>query len=213
MDDHELDFDGMEADEKDVCIYLAASGGQFASRMEIARRAGGKRRYEDDPKWAVRVLSRLIDKGIVELNSTGHYRLTPKQATAGAQPGAQEKSDQAKKVLVVDDNAGRHALVARFLQEAGWEVFTAGDLGDAMVQSADIPLDLVIQGLNLDAESRLKFMKFIRQYHPKAGIILYTGQPHYDDTVQAMLIDGTLQFVREGSIDDLRRAVQRAFQR
>ena len=42
---------------------------------EISRRAGTKRRYREEPNWAVPVLSRLVEQGIVESDSTGHYRL------------------------------------------------------------------------------------------------------------------------------------------
>jgi CheY-like chemotaxis protein len=45
------------------------------SQAEIARRAGGKRRFEGDSRWAVRVLPRLVESGIVESDSNGHYRL------------------------------------------------------------------------------------------------------------------------------------------
>ncbi|HWX20430.1 MAG TPA: hypothetical protein VN578_11070 [Candidatus Binatia bacterium] len=42
---------------------------------EICRRAAGKKRFHEDPNWAVQVLGRLVEKGVVESDSTGHYRL------------------------------------------------------------------------------------------------------------------------------------------
>jgi hypothetical protein len=68
----------MDADEREICIYLKSWGGQFVSMGEIARRAGGKRRYRQDPNWATLVLGRLVEKGLVESDSTGHYRLKPR---------------------------------------------------------------------------------------------------------------------------------------
>ena len=67
----------MDADERDICIYLKGFRGQFVSLAQITRRAGGKKRYRDDPYWAAPVLSRLVEKKIVEADSTGHYRLKP----------------------------------------------------------------------------------------------------------------------------------------
>src|ERR1043166_2115180 len=74
----------MDADERDICIYLKGWPSQFVSYREIARRAGGKRRYREDPNWASIVLNRLIEKGKVESDSTGHYRLkvVPKKEKA-----------------------------------------------------------------------------------------------------------------------------------
>ena len=68
----------MDADERDICLYLKGWGGQFVASAEIARRAGGKRRYRSEPNWAAPVLSRLAEKGLIESDSTGHYRLIPR---------------------------------------------------------------------------------------------------------------------------------------
>jgi hypothetical protein len=65
----------MDADERDICLYLKGFSGQFLSYAEISRRAAGKRRYRNEPEWATPVLVRLVEKGLVESDSTGHYRL------------------------------------------------------------------------------------------------------------------------------------------
>src|SRR5262249_35058813 len=68
----------MDSDEREICLYLKGWPGQFVSVAEITRRAGGKRRGRQDPNWAVPVLTRLVEKGILEADSTGHYRLIPR---------------------------------------------------------------------------------------------------------------------------------------
>ena len=69
----------MDADEREICHYLKGWPGQFVSVAEINRRAGGKRRGRQEPNWAVPVLTRLVEKGILESDSTGHYRLIARQ--------------------------------------------------------------------------------------------------------------------------------------
>jgi hypothetical protein len=69
----------MDADEREICNYLKGYPGQFIGVSEICRRAAGKRRYREEPNWAVQVLVRLLEKGMVEADSTGHYRLKRKQ--------------------------------------------------------------------------------------------------------------------------------------
>lgn len=64
----------MDADERDICLYLKGFPGQYVSFAEISRRAGGKHRYRREPEWAVAVLSRMVEKAIIESDSTGHYR-------------------------------------------------------------------------------------------------------------------------------------------
>jgi hypothetical protein len=65
----------MTADERDICNYLKSWPGQFVYGRDIARRAGGKWRFREDPEWAAPVLVALVDQGIIESDSTGHYRL------------------------------------------------------------------------------------------------------------------------------------------
>lgn len=65
----------MDADERDICNYLKSWPGQFVYGRDIARRAAGKWRFRKDPGWAAPVLARLVEKGIVQADATGHYRL------------------------------------------------------------------------------------------------------------------------------------------
>ncbi len=65
----------MDADEKDIVTYLTAWRGQYVSARELARKAAGKKRFEKEPDWAVPVLGRLQEKGLVESDAMSHYRL------------------------------------------------------------------------------------------------------------------------------------------
>src|SRR5258705_10750608 len=71
----------MDADKNVICQFLKTWPGQFVSRREICRRAGGKWRYREDENWAVPILQRMVEDGIVESDDTGHFRLM-KQASA-----------------------------------------------------------------------------------------------------------------------------------
>ena len=67
----------MDADEKDIITYLKVWSGQYVSAREIARKAASKKRFEKEPDWAVPVLGRLVEKGLVESDAMAHYRLVP----------------------------------------------------------------------------------------------------------------------------------------
>jgi hypothetical protein len=69
----------MDADERDICNYLKSWPGEFVYGRDIARRAGGKRRFREEPEWANPVLVRLVEKRILESDSTGYYRLRMKK--------------------------------------------------------------------------------------------------------------------------------------
>ena len=72
----------MDADQNAICQFLKTWPGQFVSRREICRRAGGKWRYREDENWAVPILLRLVEDGIVESDDAGHFRLMKQEASA-----------------------------------------------------------------------------------------------------------------------------------
>ena len=65
----------LSSDEKEIYDFVKSYSNQYISGKEICRRAGGKRRFQEDPHWAFRVLPRLIEKGAIETDSLGHYRV------------------------------------------------------------------------------------------------------------------------------------------
>jgi hypothetical protein len=69
----------MDADEQDICNYLKQWPKQFISGREICKRAGGKRRFREEPHWANQPLLRLVERQILETDSSGHFRLVEKK--------------------------------------------------------------------------------------------------------------------------------------
>ncbi len=67
----------MDADEREIYQFLKSWGSEFIGAREICRRAGGKRRFHEEPEWAKPVLLRMQERGILESNSTGHFRIKP----------------------------------------------------------------------------------------------------------------------------------------
>src|SRR5262245_51230659 len=100
----------MDADEREICIYLKSWTGVFVSAREIARRAGGRRRFRDDPNWALPVLARLVEKGVIEDDAGGHFRLIPR-----------EKADKEKKWV--------SPQIKKILEQSG-KTFDVGDIED-----------------------------------------------------------------------------------
>ena len=71
--------------ERDIYYYLKSRRREFISEREISRRTGGKRKFRYAPDWAKPVLLRMMERGILETNAEGRYRLAPlpKHATEG----------------------------------------------------------------------------------------------------------------------------------
>ena len=67
----------MDIDEREIFLFLKTYGADFVAAREICRRAGGKKRYHEDHEWAKPILVRMTERGILESNSEGQYRVKP----------------------------------------------------------------------------------------------------------------------------------------
>jgi hypothetical protein len=67
----------MDSEEREIFHFLQTWGDQFVSVKEIARRASGKKKFYDNPEWAKPLLTRMQERGVLESNALGQYRIKP----------------------------------------------------------------------------------------------------------------------------------------
>jgi hypothetical protein len=99
----------MDTDERAIYHFLKTRGAEFVGAMEIAKRAAGRKKFHDDPDWAKPILMRMADRGILENDASGRYRIKPLS-----------RKDKNKRWVAPD--------IAKILQESGVEVEGAGDI-------------------------------------------------------------------------------------
>src|SRR6187431_3215925 len=68
----------MDADEREIFYYLRTEREFFVPASTISRHAGGKHKFRVSSDWARAALLRMAERGILELDPTGAYRLRPK---------------------------------------------------------------------------------------------------------------------------------------
>lgn len=67
----------MDSDEREVYLYLKGQPDQSVTTNSICRHAGGKQKFRESPDWGKSVLSRMLDRGILEVDAAGAYKLSP----------------------------------------------------------------------------------------------------------------------------------------
>lgn len=67
----------MDADEREIFYFLRSERANFVPPLSISRHAGGKSKHRESPDWARSVLLRMVERGILETDPTGAYRLKP----------------------------------------------------------------------------------------------------------------------------------------
>ena len=99
----------MDGDEREIFQFLKSRGEDYVNAVEIARRASGKKKFHDDPDWAKPVLVRMTERGILQCDVMGRYRVKPL------------KKGKEKRWVSPD--------IAKILQESGVEVEGANEIG------------------------------------------------------------------------------------
>jgi hypothetical protein len=98
----------MDTDERDIFQFLKTWGADFTNAKEVARRAASKKKFYDDPDWAKPILMRMEERGILESDVQGRYRIKPLP-----------KKKQGKQWVAPD--------IAKILKESGVEVEAGGE--------------------------------------------------------------------------------------
>jgi hypothetical protein len=65
----------MTYEEMAIMTLLQGSPNVYLARREIARKALRRAVFEENPHWADAPLVGLVDKGLVEQDESGHYRI------------------------------------------------------------------------------------------------------------------------------------------
>jgi hypothetical protein len=100
----------MDSEEQEIFYFLKTFGEEFVNAKEIARRAGGRQKFHKNPEWARPLLLRMQERGILEHNTSGRYRIKPVA-----------KKNKDKRWVSPD--------IAKILEESGVKVEGASEVG------------------------------------------------------------------------------------
>jgi CheY-like chemotaxis protein len=110
-------------------------------------------------------------------------------------------------VLVVDDEAGIRDMVAMLLTNAGYDVATAEDGFDALLQmKARIP-QVVVSDLNMPQMSGFEFLSVVRRRFPQVLVVAMSGAYAAGDAVPGGVIADAFYAKGEGNPAALRTVV------
>ena len=67
----------MDSEEREIFHFLKTWGSEFVSYKEISRRAGGKQKFHKNADWAKPLLLRMQERGVLDTDAFGRYRIKP----------------------------------------------------------------------------------------------------------------------------------------
>jgi two-component system phosphate regulon response regulator OmpR len=106
----------------------------------------------------------------------GRYDLRSHPFAAGAFPVSQVQvaAGSTPLVMVVDDEPELRALLGEYFGRHGFEVVLAEDAAAARRQVAQRVPDLAILDVNMPGENGLSLARFLRETHPRLGLVMLT---------------------------------------
>ncbi len=113
-------------------------------------------------------------------------------------------------ILVVDDDAGVRASVARHLERAGYRVRVAGSANEALalVSTDSEAINLIVSDVKMPELDGLEFARALHAKHPQPAMVFLTGSAGYDPRVDnALELFGPI-LPKPVSADQLHRAVR-----
>jgi CheY-like chemotaxis protein len=99
---------------------------------------------------------------------------------------------QAKRVLVVDDEAAVREMTARMLRSVGFEVRSAANLAEAkqVLEARDTELDVVLTDIMLSGESGTDLVGVVHALRPKARVVVMSGYTPNPDAARVLVENG-----------------------
>src|SRR6185295_13790180 len=118
--------------------------------------------------------------------------------------------EDARRILIVEDERPIRKLLRRYLEQQGFEVAEAAGGDEALVQLAASDVDLVLSDVRMPGMTGIELLSQIVRIHPGAGVVMLTGCEDVSMAVQAMKL-GALDYVQKPFVlEDVGASVRKA---
>jgi len=104
-------------------------------------------------------------------------------------------------ILVVDDAPDTVEIISRILSNAGYEMYTAGRVEEALGFLKTHSVDLVITDYRMPGPSGLDLIHYIGENHREINVIMVTGYATVEGAVEAMKA-GAHEYISKPFTDD-----------
>lgn len=117
------------------------------------------------------------------------------------------------RILVVDDDEDVREICVRMLAMEGYHVETASS-AEEVVEKIDLSrYNLTLTDIRMPGQDGLSLVRWIRKLNPNMGIIVITGYPSIDSTIQA-LRSGVCDFlVKPFSLEEIKLVVGKCLEK
>jgi DNA-binding NtrC family response regulator len=120
-------------------------------------------------------------------------------------------SNQAKRILLVDDEENARTALARILAREGYEVFSAGNGFEALELLQSSTVELVITDINMPEMNGMSFMRELNRLYPGINVIMITAYGEVESYIEAMNL-GAFEYINKPvRMDELKKIITKVF--
>lgn len=112
-------------------------------------------------------------------------------------------------VLVVDDSEETVELIKRNLEEAGYHVYPAHNVQDALAFLESVAIDLVITDLKMPGQNGIQLIRHVSENYHGVGVLVITGFPSIEGAVESIKIGAEEYLVKPFTDEELFKSVDR----
>jgi CheY-like chemotaxis protein len=121
-------------------------------------------------------------------------------------------NDPKTRILIVDDDPSIRTTVAMLLADEGYEVSTAEDGFDALLQMKSTVPELIVSDLNMPQMSGFEFLSVVRRRFPQLSVIAMSGAYHCGSAVPGGVIADAFYPKGQGTTVELLKVVAELIQ-
>jgi two-component system, NtrC family, response regulator AtoC len=116
-----------------------------------------------------------------------------------------------KTILIIDDEASQRELIEMFFVGKGYSVRCASTGSDGLREDGTFNPDVIILDIHLPDMDGLEVLKQLRKRNPQSNTIMITAYHDMETTVKAMRLGACDYITKPIDVDELEKAVYRAF--
>ncbi|MBI4640136.1 MAG: sigma-54-dependent Fis family transcriptional regulator [Candidatus Tectomicrobia bacterium] len=122
------------------------------------------------------------------------------------------KKNNARKILVVDDDESHRTMLKAVLASEGYEIFEAHDGSAAVKQVEGMFFDLILMDLRMVQMGGIEALKVIKTLSPGIPILLMTAYASVKTAVEAMKEGAYDYLTKPLDIEELKQAITKAIE-
>jgi two-component system response regulator RegA len=127
-----------------------------------------------------------------------------------ARGGALERPRLGASILIVDDNTLFRERLARSFRERGFEIRTAENYDEAMLQSRGQPPQFAVVDLRMPGPSGLTLVRDLKQLDSRMRVLVLSGFGSISTAVEALRLGAVSFLPKPADADDILAAFDRA---